>query len=120
MTVPDLHLTTVLTRMADKDIICRSSVHSTVALFGEHPKPNRKTMHRALKMWGPLHFRRFMEEWLGWPVELTLWLSNLNQTTLWPTRTSKHARLRWDQRSRLVHEQHIAATLAYIKEIKKP
>lgn len=120
MTLPPLHLSTILRRMADRSIICSSAVDRTVQVFGESPKPNRRTMIKALQWKGPLYYRHFMQEWLDWPPSLTAYLHDLEQRTRWPSWRSKIKHLAWSERSRLIEEQHIAATLAYIEEIKKP
>lgn len=120
MTLPPLHLPTILRRMADQSIICSSAVHLTVQQFGESPKPNRRTMIKALQARGTIHYRHFMQEWLGWPPSLTTYLHDLEDRTRWPSWRSKIKHLTWSDRSRLIEEQHIAATLAYIAEIKKP
>lgn len=120
MTLPPLHLPTILKEMARKDIICSSAINMTVQQFGESPKPNRRTLIKALQSRGTIHYRRFMQEWLGWPPSLTEYLRELERRTRWPGPRSKKRLLPWIERSRLIEEQHLAATLAYIKEIKKP
>lgn len=120
MSVPPLHLPTILNDMARRDIICRSSIEYTIHVFGERPKPDRRTLLKALHSKGTVHFRRFMQEWLGWPSELVAYLRELEQRTRWPGPRSKFYRTGYDVRCRIINEQHIAAVLAWIEEIKKP
>lgn len=106
-----------LHRLADKDLICRSSVESIIFTYGKEAKVGRRVLERAIFSRGAMHFRNFFAEALGWPESLTNHLKNMEDKIIWGR---KYRRLPFADRNALNRRAHVAAVLAYVAEMKRP
>lgn len=109
----------ILERLRDRSVICSGAVGNIIANFGEEPEITKRNLRRATSQSNLTHYRNFCVEWLGWPRELTDYLARIEDRIMWgPTRA--YWNTPFSERRKIVHEAHVAATLAWIKEVAKP
>lgn len=109
----------ILDRMVDQRAICSASVVSVARTFGENPKITKANLRKAVAYSSLMNYRNFCAEWLGWPDEVRKFLYGMEGNILWSP-TKAYRLKNFTERRRLVREAHVAATLAWIKEMRKP
>jgi hypothetical protein len=109
----------ILHSLSRQRVICSAAVENIIANFGEEPEITKRNLRRAVSQSNMTHYRNFCAEWLGWTPELTDYLHQIENNIMWvPTRA--YWNTPFVERRKIVHEAHVAATLAWIKEMAKP
>lgn len=109
----------ILERLRDRSVICSGAVENIIAIFGEEPKITKPNLRKAVAHSNLTNYRNFCAEWLGWPRKLTDYLWGLENRILW-TPVRAYWSMPFNDRLKIVRDAHVAATLAWIKEIAKP
>jgi hypothetical protein len=112
-----IDIETTMHRLADKNLICRSSVQWITEHYGREAKVGKRILEKAINDRGTAHFRNFFAEALGWPEPLVDYLRKLEDHTLWGGRSSY---MTFSQRDDLNRRAHVAAVLAYVAEMQRP
>ncbi len=112
-----INIEKTLNRMADKDMICRSSIDTIVTCYGLEAKVTKRILQKAINDRGMDHFLNFFTEALGWPETLRDHLHKMQERILWGT---KYRLMPWSSRCEIVRRAYVAAVLAYSKEMDKP
>jgi len=119
MTTKTLDIVPIIERMIKNGIICSAAAEHIYERFGEHPKITPANLRKAAGHRALHFYRMFCAEWLGWPDELVLYLNELENRMVWrPSRHAPHSH--FTDRHRRCQEAHVAATLAWIQEMRKP
>lgn len=96
-------------------------VEPIIRSFGEEPRVHSANLRKAIAYRGLDAYRRFCEEWLGWPDSLTKYLNRLSERIIWDLSIrNPHRNKDLSERITIAEKVHVAATLAWIKEIQKP
>lgn len=107
-----------LTKMHERDMICFSSIAPIIATYGKSAKVGKRTLMKALKDRGTVHFRRFFQVALNWDADIVEYLADLDYRTRYGNLPRKKQPL--SEREDAVRRAHIAFVLTWIKEINKP